>query len=498
MRRVCVNAGTRFLRSKLIIRFAAAMSRVAGFLGCVCFAQVLQGCMLDHEKPDLALDTPASYRAAHGPAEAALPSLSWWRGFRSTELTALIEQAQAANFDIAVAIAQIKQADAQARIAGAPLLPTIDFNASRTSSRESEFESGVKGGLASQFQSTSLSGSYILDFWGKNQSALIATEESAVASRYSREVVTLTTVSAVATTYFQILGAQDRLRIARSNLKAASDILDLIRQQLKAGTVSKINVAQQEALVETERATIPPLEETRQQQLAALAVLVGRMPERFSARGGTMARIAIPPVTAGLPSELLNQRPDLRQAEAQLASANYSVQSARAAFFPSIALTAESGFESKALQALFVPSAGFYTLAASLTQPVFDGFLLEGQLELQLGLREQALQAYRKAVLSAFSNVEQALIALQQTTLQVRYQTNVVRASQTAFDLSEQQLRAGTVNLVSLLQVEETLFQANDQLAQDQLSLLLAAVGLFQALGGGWSPPDRETSVVSR
>jgi outer membrane protein TolC len=203
-------------------------------------------------------------------------------------------------------------------------------------------------------------------------------------------------------------------------------------------------------------------------------------------------------VSPGLPSELLNQRPDLRQAEAQLAAANYSVQSARAAFFPSIQLTGQAGFASKTLQALFGPGAWAYTLAASLTQPVFDGFLLEGQLDLQLGLREQALQAYRKAVLAAFANVEQALIALQQTTLQLRYQSNVVRASQTAFDLSEQQLRAGTVNLITLLQVEQTLFQANDQMAQVQLSHLLAAVGLFQALGGGWAPPDQEADVVPR
>jgi outer membrane protein, multidrug efflux system len=492
MRRSSLGAGTRHLNRKLIARLAAVTCRFTGVVGCLCFAQVLQGCMLEHEKPDLALDTPGSYRAAHSSAEALVPSLDWWRGFHSSELTALIQETQAHNFDIAVAIAQIKQADAQARIAGAPLLPTIDLNGSTTSFRESV----VDGGAISRLHATSLSASYIVDFWGKNQSALIAAEETAIANRYNREVVTLTAISSVATTYFQILAAQDRLRIARGNLKAASDILDVIRQQLKGGTASAVNEAQQVAVVETERAAIPPLEETRQQQLAALAVLVGRMPERFGAQGGTMARITIPRVSPGLPSELLDQRPDLRQAEAQLASANYDVQSARAAFFPSIQLTAESGFQSKALLALFGPGAWFYTLAAGLTQPVFDGFLLLGQLDLQLGLREQALQAYRKAVLSAFSNVEQSLIAVQQTTLQERYQANVVRASQTALDLSEQQLRAGTVNLVSLLQVEQTLFQANDTLAQVQLSRLLATVGLFEALGGGWSPPQQEADAV--
>jgi outer membrane protein TolC len=197
-----------------------------------------------------------------------------------------------------------------------------------------------------------------------------------------------------------------------------------------------------------------------------------------------------------LPSELLNQRPDVRQAEEQLASANYSVESARAAFFPTIQLTAQTGFQSLALKSLFGPGAWFYTAVASLTQPVFDGFLLEGQLKLQRGLQTQFLQAYRKAVISAFSDVEKALIALQQLALQERYQRNVVRTSRRAFDLSEQQLRQGTVNLVTLLQTQQTLFVAEDALAQVQLARLLAMVSLFQALGGGWSPEEQSSVSI--
>jgi outer membrane protein TolC len=204
-----------------------------------------------------------------------------------------------------------------------------------------------------------------------------------------------------------------------------------------------------------------------------------------------MDKITIPRVTPGLPSELLNQRPDLRQAEAQLAAANYDVQAARAAFFPSIQLTASGGTQSAALRTLFGPGAWFYTAATSLTQPILDGGLLEGDLELQLGIRKQLLQTYRKDVLLAFQNVEQALVAVEQTALQEKYQREVVEASRLAFTLSEQQLREGTVNLVNLLQVEQTLFQAEDTLAQDQLARLLASVSLFQALGGGWPPAEK-------
>jgi len=449
------------------------------------------GC-LETVRPGLSLDIPGSYREAHGRSEAATPSLDWWRNFRSRELSALMEEALTANFDIAVAIAQISQADAQVRIAGAPLLPTLDLTATDTASKASaQLSSASRGGGGSLFSrqyATSLSASYIIDFWGKNRAALNAAIETSVASRYNREVVTLTALTGVADAYFQILAARDRLRIARRNLSDASRILSLIKQQFEVGTASDLNVAQQESLVETVRATIPPLEETLRQNTAALAVLIGKAPEHFTTRGAGLQSVAVPRVTPGLPSELINRRPDIRQAEEQLKSSDYSVESARAAFFPTIQLTGQLGFESAALKSLFGPGAWFYTAAASLTQPLFDGGVLLGQFELQRGLQAQFLHAYRKAVLSGFSNVEQALIALEQTTAQQRIQENVVKASRRAFTLSEQQMNSGTVNMVTLLQVEQTLFTAEDQLAVVQLARFQAVVSLFQALGGGWPP----------
>jgi NodT family efflux transporter outer membrane factor (OMF) lipoprotein len=470
--------------------------RPAAVAGAFCVIHILSGCTLESEKPDLALDTPGKYRAPHGAADAAVPKLDWWRGFHSRELVSLIEDAQAHNFDIAIAVAQIRQADAQVQIAGAPLFPSIDLDNSASVAKSSSATGSGNGGGVSRLYASNLSASYVLDFWGKNQSSLAAVEENATASRYNNEVVTLTTISTVAITYFTILGAQDELRILHKDVDDSSRILDLIKQQFGAGTVSQVNVAQQQSLVATLQASIPPVEEILQQSLAALAVLVGRAPERFGARGGSMMQVTVPRVTPGLPSELLNQRPDLRQAEAQLSASNYDVHAARAAFFPSIQLTAQTGFQSAALKSLFGPGAWFYTAAASLTQPIFDGGLLAGQLELQLGLRQQFLQTYRKDVLSAFSDVEKALVALQQTSLQEKYQREAVLASQMAFYLSEQQLREGTVNLVTLLQTEQTLFTAEDALVRVQLSRLLAAVSLFQALGGGWAPPDKIASAA--
>lgn len=452
----------------------------------------LSGCILGSERPALNLEMPAAYHAAlKGNADAALPLLDWWRGFRSPELTTLMDDSQLYNLDIAVAMAQIVQADAEVGISGAPLLPSVTGNASATQERiasASRSSSLGAGGSTFSTYSIGLTASYILDFWGKNRATLAAAEENATVARYNREVVTLTTIVTVANTYFQVLAAQDELRITRRNLAAAERILSVVKKQLAGGTASQLEVSQQQALVDTERAAIPPLEVTLGQNMAALAVLVGRAPANFSVHGGSTKRIVVPRVTPGLPSQLLYQRPDIRLAEAQLAAANFNVEAARAAFFPQIQLTGPTGFESSALASLFTPGAWFYTLTASLSQPIFDGFLLESQLKQAKGVQLQDLNAYRKAVLSAFADVEKALIALQKFTLQERLQADVVASSRKAFQVAEIQLRGGTVNLVTVLQTEQTLFIAENTLVQVRLSKLLAATSLFQALGGGWTP----------
>lgn len=462
---------------------------------CACLSTCLlglnvSGCILGPDNPDLALEIPNKYREATQTANTAPPALDWWRGFRSKELTGFVEAAQTSNLDIAVAIAQIIQADAQAGIAGAALLPNVTGTA--TAERARQASSSIAGNVSppatfSQYN-VGLTASYMLDFWGKNRATLLAAEENAVGSRYNRDVVALTTIVTVANTYFQILAAQDQLRVAHQNLAAATRILDLIQKEFVGGTASQLDLSQQAALVATVKASIPPLEVTLQQNIAALALLVAHAPANITVRGGSLSRIAVPRVTPGLPSQLLNQRPDVRQAEEQLASSNYSVEAARAAFFPQIQLTGSTGFQSAALAALFGPGAWYYTLAASLTQPIFDGFLLENQLKQAKGLQLQYLQSYRKAVLSAFADVEKALVALQRATVQERLQNDVVTNSRKAFDVSETQFRAGTVTLIVVLQTQQTLFTAETALVQVRLTRMLAATSLFQALGGGWTP----------
>lgn len=460
-------------------------------LAAFAVAAMSSGCMLTSDIPDPALDIPTVYKdALTSKPGAATPSLDWWRGFRSAELTQLMEEAQIVNLDIAAAVARLRQADAQARITGAALLPTLSAGGQETYARTSgSSASGLtnNGREITNFQG-SLSASYEIDFWGKNRDAALAAEETANASRFDRDVVALTTMAAVANAYFQVVTAQDRIRTADRNIASAQRILDAIKQRFSAGTGNELDVAQQESVLANQRASVPLLRTTLAQNKHALATLVSRPPESVRIAGGSLNNIAAPRVTPGLPSDLLTQRPDIRRQEAQLAAATANVGSARAQFFPTIQLTGSGGYQSSALVALFNPNAAFFNMVGGLTQPIFDGGRIRGNFELTQARQDELLQAYRKTVVQSFADVDNALVAIRQTTDRLRLQREVVRASRRAFELSEQQLRAGTADIVTVLNTQLTLFQAEDTLSQAQLSRLQAFVSLYQALGGGWEP----------
>jgi outer membrane protein, multidrug efflux system len=466
------------------------MDRAARWLAALCVVASSAGCILTSDLPDPALDVPQGYKAARLSDTDSPPTLDWWRGFRSLELTTLMEEAQKVNLDIAAATARFIQADAQSRIAGAALLPTASTGAQESNSRTSgSSASGLtNGGREVVNYSASLSASYQLDFWGQYRDAAQAAQETSTANRFDRDVVALTTLTAVATAYFQVLAAQDRLRTANTNVASALRILEAIKQRFKAGTGTDLDVAQQESVLANQRAAIPPLLQTRDQNINALALLVSRPTERVQITGGSMNQLASPRVTPGLPSELLTQRPDIRRQEAQLASATANVGSARAQFFPSIQLTGSGGYQSSALVSLIQPHAAFFNVVGGLTQPIFDGGVILGNFELTKAKQDELLQTYRKTVVSAFTDVDNALVAIRQTSAKLRLQREVVAASRRAFGLAEQQLKAGTADIVTVLNTQLTLFQAEDVLWQAQLARLLAVVSLYQALGGGWEP----------
>ncbi|MFZ1094221.1 MAG: efflux transporter outer membrane subunit [Xanthobacteraceae bacterium] len=465
----------------LVLKAACSGSSLTGLAG-LFLVQILSGCMFGTERPDLALSAPPAYRATRGDVHAAVPALDWWRGFRSAELTRFIEEAQTESFDIGAAIGRILQADAQSKIASAPLLPTAAF--AGTGARLKSAGLPERGDYR-----VVLNAAYEMDFWGKNRAASLAAEENVVVARFSKEVVVLSTIVSVGTAYLQILASQDHLRITRENLVAASRILTLVKQRAEQGTASALDVAQQQSLVDQVRANIPLFDQTLRQNIAILAALMGRAPEDLVVKGGSLFRLGIPLVTPGLPSELLLQRPDIRADEANLAAAEASVASARAAFFPTISLTGQGGYESTALRLLFTPQNALYNVAANITQPIFDGFQLEGQLEFAQGRQFELLKTYCQTVLNGFRDVEVALIAIADGAERERLQQAVVTSSRRAFELSEVRLREGVADLVVVTQTQQTLFTAEDNLVLARLARLQAVLSLFQALGGGWLPP---------
>lgn len=450
-------------------------------------AAALAGCTVgpEYNRPDFV--PSVAWKAAPEATANIWPAADWWAGFHSPELAVYIAQAQRNNYDIAAAAARVAQADARAKIAGAALLPTIDatgdvarsrIGTAGTSARRSAFERTS--------YSASLAASYELDFWGRNRSTLAAAQSLALASRYDRETVAITVLSDVATTYFSVLEFRDRLVIARENLANAEQVLAIVEARVRNGAASALDLAQQRTVVANQRASLPPLEQQLQQAENALAILLGETPDKLAIEEGSLSDITLPAVAPGLSSDLLNRRPDIANAEAQLIAANADINAARATLFPSILLTAQSGFESLALSSLFSSTGFFYTLAASVTQTIFEGGRLTGQVDLTEARYEELVQTYRATVINAFRDTEDALVAMRQLADQQALQQQAVDAAQAAFALADTRYRAGADPLLNVLDAQRTLFQARDQLVQIRAARLQAAVSLYRALGGGW------------
>ncbi|WP_165794929.1 efflux transporter outer membrane subunit [Solimicrobium silvestre] len=457
-------------------------------------AVILAGCSVgpEYKRPDIAAPSAWHENASSSsppisnttaPETAHWPSTEWWHGFACAELDAYIAQAKLTNNDLAAAVARVRQADQLANIAGAALLPTL--GASFTALNEREQATTGNYVAVKQF-SPQLNASYMLDFWGKNRAAQDAAIATAAASRHDQVTVELTVISSVAQSYFQSLALRERVAVAEHNLANAEITLKGLQQQLHAGVATALDVAQQETTVATLAAALPPLRLQLRQTLNALAILVGKTPETVEVSNQTLADLTVPEVRPGLPSELLERRPDVAEAEDQLIAANANIGVARAAFFPSIELTASYGYASSALAGMTNSANIIHTLAAGITQPIFDGGAIKGQYEFSKARYDELLANYRKAILSALGNVEDALVAVQQNTEQVKRLEFAVQKAARAHHIAQAQLHAGTVNILAVLNTETALFTAQDALIQAKNSHLEAYLSLFGALGGGW------------
>ena len=430
---------------------------------------------------------PSNFSAPTARSATVWPSPRWWSGFNSPDLDTLVATAQKNNLDVAAAAARVMQAEAQADISGAALYPTLSVDGTAQRSRTGAGGVPHARPLTANDFGLSLEASYQLDLWGRARAGLRAADQLVLASTYAQEVVALTVTADVANAYLDILALRQRIAIARHNADAARRILKVVQVRVTNGVSSRLDLAQQEAQLASVEATIPALQEQEREARYTLAILLGRLPEGFDVQGDRLDRIVAPQVAPGLPSELLRRRPDIAEAEANLASAHANLDAARAAFFPQIGLTGSTGFNSATIGSMFGGPAFGWSIGASLLQTIFDGGLLQGQLDLNKDQQQELIATYRSTVLNAFSDVETTLGQVSSLADQEILRTKQADASAEAFKISELQYREGTTDLLNLLTAQETLFTAQDQLVQIKLARLQSDVGLYQALGGGWS-----------
>lgn len=441
------------------------------------------GTAADRNKPNM----PAA-SAAQPPAVQTAPDADWWKRFGSDELTALVREGQDNNYEIAAAVSRVRQAEVQARIAGAPLLPSVDFSTSLA--RDVPFSSGAGSTSASSM----LQVGYEVDFWGKNRAGLAAAEASYRANVYDRATVALTVTSSIVSTYLQVLSLRDRLDIVRNNVANAERVLTLVQAQSRAGAASPLDLARQRSAVAGQRAGLPDLQQQERAAEITLAILLGRPPQSFSVAQAGLAGIVMPDIAPGLPSELLARRPDIQRAEARLAEANANVAVARAALFPSIRLTGSTGAQSNALLNLFNGPNLLASLGVALTAPIFDNGLLANQRELAIAQKQELVQVYRSSVINALSEVEKTLGQIDSLAQRYQLKRTEVDQARVAFELSEIRYRIGAEDLMTVLDTQRSLSDADTALGQIKLERLQAVVSLYKALGGGWQ--DATTAIT--
>lgn len=449
-------------------------------VSAVVLAMALSACTSTPEamKPE---ELPKAFTAPQpANAEDSKVSAEWWKSFSSDELTGLVAQSKIGNLDLAIYAARVEQARAQSGEAWASLFPSVSANGKVSTS-------GAHAARTSSAFGANFAASYELDFWGKYREKVSAARENARAAVYTRDVEWLTVSSSVANAYFSVLATRDRLDIARRNVDAAKRILAITEAKVKNGAASNLDLAQQTATLRSTEANIPALEESEREARYALAILLGKTPEGFDVKGTTLEGISAPPVQPGLPSDLLTRRPDIAAAEAALRASHANVNAARLAFLPDIGLTASGGYSSKAFSNLISPSNLAWTAGATVLQAIFDGGTLSSQRDYAKAAEVEQIASYRKTVLGALSDVETSIGSNTSLAERERLITDQVANAKEAFRIAELQYREGVADLLTVLQTEQTLFSAQDTLAQIRLARLEGVVGLYRVLGGGWS-----------
>ena len=457
-------------------------------LALAALTLALAGCSAlgpDYKRPNATL--PGAYTETDGAAAQALVEHDWWKLFKDPVLDDLVAKALGNNLDLQVAVARVEEAEAAMREAGAALTPSVDLGADASRSRSST-KAAVYNAAMPVYRTThtlGLSTAFELDFWGRLRRTREAARAQALASHHARDTVELSLAGMVANSYLALRALDAQLAVSQDSLDTRATSLKIVGSRVEAGLASTLDRHQAEEALAATRAQIAGLRQQRAVTEHQLALLTGTPDLRVAA--GDLRQLPLPPVPpAGLPSSLLEARPDLRQAEEELVSNNARIGVAKAAMYPTISLTGGLGAESRQLSNLFASGARTWNLGLGLTLPIFDAGANEARLDQATARQKQSLAAYQKAIQTAFQEVNDALVGLRENAEGEAAQDARVAAADQVLKLAKDRYEAGYSAYLEVLDAQRTVNDARLSAITTREARLASAVGLFKALGGGW------------
>jgi multidrug efflux system outer membrane protein len=459
-------------------------------------AAILAGCMMgpDYTRPKV--DAPEAFRF-EPKAVADTANTDWWKQFNDPMLDALIAEALANNLNVKIAAANIQQAAGLLTQTRSELFPQVGYSA--TGERLKVPNTGLVAVIPnypnpqSTYQAL-LNASWEIDLWGRLRRLSEAALANVLATDDARDGVILSLVASVANDYIQLLGLDEQLAVAKQTLGTYAESVKLFELQFKYGQVSQMNVAQAQSQYENAAAQIPVIESQIAQTENALSILLGRNPGPI-ARGKALDALALPQVPAGLPSQLLERRPDLMQSEQQLIAANAQIGAAKALYFPTISLTGAFGGASSDLSKLFTGPARVWNYAGQITGPIFTFGAVSGQVAQAEAGQQAALLNYQLSIQNAFADVDNALVANQKLQDQLASQGRLVAALKDYSRLAQLQYTGGYTAYSTVLQAEQSLFPAELTLASVRAQVFASSVNIYKAMGGGWVGNARKTTA---
>ena len=466
---------------------------------CIGLALLAGGCAVgpNYRQPDLPV--PSAWKEAQpsGIDTRSAELSRWWTVFNDPLLNSLVERAVGSNLDLRLAEARIREARASRRVIAADAWPMVDVSGSYARERlsknalafPSQWGSSVSGKiLEHNLYETGFDASWEIDVFGGVRRGIEAAEATVDASVEDRRDALVTLLGDVARNYIDLRGFQHRLAVARANLKTQQETLELTRVRFQVGLVSDLDVAQAEAQVNTTAAQIPTLESSLKQAAYRLDVLLGLQPGALWAELSNETPIpALPPeVLAGLPSELLRRRPDIRRAERQLAAATAQIGVATADLFPRFSLTGAIGLQSFSASDWFTGRSRFWSIGPTISWPIFDAGRIRANIEVRNAQQEQALTQYEKTVLTALQDVETSLVNYSQEQARYHSLIEAVSANRRAVAIANELYVRGLNDFLNVLDAQRSLFSSENDLAQSEAAMASNLVSLYKALGGGW------------